>query len=337
MKTTIITLAYNHNRYIREALSSAIAQTRPADEIIVIDDASLDGTAEAIGEFVNEHPRSKIIFIRNERNLGVTASFAKALEVASGDIIIGMAGDDVSSPSRVARCVAYFSEHPGAMALVANADIIDAESRPVGVLDNCAGRTEPVALSLGDLPEGAYFLRGRSSCGAASAYRAEVFRAFSPLRAGLYAEDDPAAFRAMLLGTCNFLPEPLVCWRRHANNLSHGAGSRRGPEMAIHYRRCEAMIDQMLSDMSEWALKHPEAPLRSKNALTNLSLQKARWSLWAAAHEEGINVSGFLFSARQLWAHCPTWSAFIAQAWRPFVGMLTPYSFQRFLARHRQY
>jgi len=141
MKTTIITLAYNHERYVREALSSAIAQTVAVDEIIVIDDASTDGTAEVIGKFLNEHFGSKILFIRNERNLGVTASFAKALGMASGDILIGMAGDDVSAPERVARCVAHFSEHPASMALVANADIVDAESRPFGMLDNCAGRT----------------------------------------------------------------------------------------------------------------------------------------------------------------------------------------------------
>jgi glycosyltransferase involved in cell wall biosynthesis len=336
MKTTIITLAYNHERYVREALSSAIAQTVAADEIIVIDDASPDGTAEVIEKFLNEHFGSKILFIRNERNLGVTASFAKALGMASGDILIGMAGDDVSAPERVARCVAHFSEHPASMALVANADIIDAESRPFGMLDNCAGRTEPVALSLGGLPEGAYFLRGRSSCGAAAAYRAEVFRDFSPLRVGLYAEDEPAAFRAMLLGTCDFLPEPLVRWRRHANNLSYAGGSRRGPEMAVHFRKCEAMVDQMLADADEWRVRHGATPKPGlEHALSVLRFHKAKWALWAAAHEQGIRASAFIDAAKDMAKTRPSLAALFKEAWRPAFRMILPFPVQRLLARLR--
>ena len=52
MKTTITILAYNHERYIRQSLASAIVQSRAADEIIVIDDASADGTAGIIEKFI---------------------------------------------------------------------------------------------------------------------------------------------------------------------------------------------------------------------------------------------------------------------------------------------
>ena len=101
MKTTITILAYNHERYIRESLASALVQSRAADEIIVIDDASPDGTAGIIEKFIAEHPDRTIRFVRNERNLGVTGSFTKAISMASGDILISMAGDDISAPSRV--------------------------------------------------------------------------------------------------------------------------------------------------------------------------------------------------------------------------------------------
>ena len=92
MKTTITILAYNHERYIRESLASALVQSRAADEIIVIDDASPDGTAGIIEKFIAEHPDRTIRFVRNERNLGVTGSFTKAISMASGDILISMAG-----------------------------------------------------------------------------------------------------------------------------------------------------------------------------------------------------------------------------------------------------
>lgn len=337
MKVTVIILAYKHERFIVEALTAIAMQTRPADEIIVVDDASPDETPALINAFIREHPALPIRFLRNPTNLGVTGSYARAVAAAGGDVIFGAAGDDVSMPQRLERCLEYLAMRPTAFGVITNAEIIDDASRTVGRLDNCAGANQPMTLGLDDLPSGEHFLRGRSSCGAAAVYRAAVFREFSPLRSGIYAEDDPAAFRAMLLGGCDFLPIALTRWRRHENNLSHGTGVRRGPDMAIHYRRCEAMIDQMLSDASEWVTKHPEASLRAESALANLRLQKARWSLWAAAYETGLSLSGFLASARQLRAHSPTKLDFLAQAWRPFIGMLTPYAIQRCLARHRQH
>ncbi len=336
MKTTITILAYNHERYIRESLASALVQSRAADEIIVIDDASPDGTAGVIEKFIGEHPGSTIRFVRNERNLGVTGSFTKAISMASGDILISMAGDDISTPSRVERCVAHLFSHPCAMAVITNAHIIDDDSRHCGVLDNCAGMTESVALGLEDIPTGAYFLRGRSSCGAAAAYRAEVFRSFSPLRVGLYAEDDPAAFRAMLLGTCDFLPEPLVHWRRHANNLSHGTGSRRGPEMAVHYSKCEAMVDQMLVDADEWLIRKAGiSPPGLEHAVSSLRFHKAKWALWAAAHEKGLNFSAFLSAAKKMAERRPTLHKFLKEAWRPTVRMFMPFPMQRAIASFR--
>lgn len=336
MKTTVIVLAYNHERFIREALYSASAQSRPPDETIVIDDASTDGTASAIEEYVNGHPELSIRFLRNTRNLGVTGSYARAVAMASGDMIFTMAGDDVSAPGRVERCVAYFEEHPGAMAVIANAEIIDAGSRPCGELDNCAGKAEPAALSLADLPAGAYFLRGRSSCGAAAAYRAEVFRSFAPLRPGLYAEDDPAAFRAMLLGTCDFLPETLMRWRRHEHNLSHGTGARRGPEMSAHFRRCEAMVDQMLADAAEWKMRHGDRPGAGfDHAVSTLRFHKAKWALWAAAHESGLSLRAFGSAAREMSARRPSLGALLKEAWRPTCRMLMPFSLQRLMADAR--
>ncbi len=336
MKTTIITLTYNHAPYVREALSSALAQSHAADEIIVVDDASSDGTAEVIAGFLREHPDSTVRFVRNERNLGVTGSFAKAVAMASGDVLIMMAGDDVSAPNRLERCVVYFSAHPSAMALIANADVIDGESRPTGVLDNCAGMTEPVALCLADIPAWAYFLRGRSSCGAAAAYRAEVFRSFSPLRSGLYAEDDPSAFRAMLLGTCDFLPERLVRWRRHANNLSHGTGVRRGPEMALHYRKCEAMVEEMIADVGEWIMRYKDGPAPWLDAvILTLRFHKAKWALWAAAHEQGLSVSAFFSAAKDMAERRPPLILFLREIWRPACRMFMPFSLQRLMANLR--
>lgn len=334
MKVSVIVLAYQHERFVNEALSSVVSQTRAPDEIIVIDDASTDASASVIAEFIHENPGAGIRFVRNDRNLGVSGSFAKALAMAQGEALFMMAGDDVSVPARLERSVAYLEAHPEAMALVTNADIIDERSLPQGRLDNCAAATESVALSLAGLRPGEYFLRGRSSCGATAVYRAELFRRFAPLRAGLYAEDDPCAFRAMLLGTCDFLPESLIHWRRHSNNLSHGTGARRGPEMAAHFCKCEAMMDQMLADAEAW-IENGGNPDRVAAAVAGFRFQKAKWALWAVAHERGLPLVGAFRCVRALAANAPGASAFCREVWRPALRLFTPFVLQRALARLR--
>jgi hypothetical protein len=336
MKISVIITAYNHERFIQTALESALTQTRPADEVIVIDDASTDRTASVIATTLQGYPKEPVLFIRNEANLGVTGSVAKAMAAASGDVIVFISGDDISELGRIGRYITHFESHPTAMAIIANAYVIDESSHHIGRLDNCAGMTEPVVLGISDLPQGVHFLRGRTACGAAAAYRAEVFRQFSPLRVGLYAEDEPAAFRAMLLGTCDFLPEPLVRWRRHANNLSHGTGSRRGPEMAVHFRKCEAMVDQMLADAGEWVIRNPGISTSGfEHAVTSLRFHKAKWALWAVAHEKGVHLLAFFAAAKDMAGCYPSPSVFLKEAWRPACRMIMPFPLQRVMAKLR--
>lgn len=336
MKISVIITAYNHERFIQSALKSALTQTRPADEVIVIDDASTDETTSVIATTLQGFPKEPVSFVRNEANLGVTGSVAKAVAAASGDVIVFMSGDDISAPERIGRCLAHFESHPATMAIITNAKIIDLESREIGALENCAGARASAALRLSDMTPGKYFLGGRSSCGATAAYRAEVFRCFLPLQAGLYAEDDPLAFRAMLLGTCDFLPEQLVRWRRHESNLSHGNRVRRGPEMAEHFRKCEAMIDQMLADAREWATRYSgENSSGFNHAVSSLHFYKAKWTLWSVAHEKGVRLGAFISTLKDLAVNAPGLTAIAKEAWKPFCKMLIPFPLQREIAKFR--
>ena len=339
MIISIIILAYNQERFVLETLVSAAEQTRRADEIIVVDDASTDTTAAIISRFISKHSGLPFKFLRNERNLGVSGSLAVAVAIAKGEIIVLMAGDDVSAPTRVERCYAHFKDSPCSMAVIANAKVIDEESQPSGFLDNCVGKTELTRLSLFGLQGNEHFLRGRSACGAAAAYRAEIFKKFGPFRNGMYAEDEPAAFRAMLLGTCDFLPETLVHWRRHSSNLSHGGGLSYGPELAGHFRKCERMVEQMISDAEEHTIHSGGNILQGlENALSELRLQKAKWTLWATACEKGLPLRAFFRALEGLWKYAPSFGEFIQLSWRPSCKILTPFPVQRTLRRliHRK-
>lgn len=79
-----------HNRIgeLQKTLAQCLSQARPQDEIIVVDDASVDGTSELLRE---RFP--KVILIRNEKNKGSIASRNDILRRASGDYIIALDDD----------------------------------------------------------------------------------------------------------------------------------------------------------------------------------------------------------------------------------------------------
>lgn len=93
----VIIPSYNCSRTIYRAISSVIKQTRPADEIIVVDDCSPDG--EKIRAIAKSFPRVK--YIRNKTNLGPAGTRNVGLFAADAEVVTFMDADDESHPQRI--------------------------------------------------------------------------------------------------------------------------------------------------------------------------------------------------------------------------------------------
>ena len=99
---TFALFAYNQERYIREAIEGAFAQTYEPLEIIISDDCSTDRTFEIMQEMAVAYAgKAHIKLNRNAANLGVAGHVNRVIELSTGRLIVGAAGDDVSLPDRV--------------------------------------------------------------------------------------------------------------------------------------------------------------------------------------------------------------------------------------------
>lgn len=107
---SVICLCYNHAPYVAEALASVWAQTYEAIELIVVDDASTDGSQEVIKQALLAHP--KVVFISLEENIGNCSAFNQALAIAQGEWVIDLAADDVLIPERIERQMALAQTLP---------------------------------------------------------------------------------------------------------------------------------------------------------------------------------------------------------------------------------
>ena len=101
---------YNHARFIGKSLNALAAQTRPPDEIIVIDDASTDDSIAVIESFGDTLPQLQLL--RNERNMGVNHTLNRGFGEARGSHILSSAADDWIEPDFVARMSEAVARYP---------------------------------------------------------------------------------------------------------------------------------------------------------------------------------------------------------------------------------
>jgi glycosyltransferase involved in cell wall biosynthesis len=113
---SILIPAYNAEPWITYTLQSAIAQTWPRKEIIVVDDGSTDRTAEVAQGFA-----SKGVTVVSKENRGLSAAVNHALRLSQGDYIQELDADDVLAPDKIERQLAALGEGDSPRILLSSA------------------------------------------------------------------------------------------------------------------------------------------------------------------------------------------------------------------------
>lgn len=113
---SILIPAHNSERWIADTLQSAVAQTWPRKEIIVVDDGSTDRTAEVARRFA-----SKEVNVVSTQNQGAAAARNHALQLSQGDYIQWLDADDLLASDKIERQLAALREADGRRILVSSA------------------------------------------------------------------------------------------------------------------------------------------------------------------------------------------------------------------------
>jgi len=126
-RLTIGVPVYNGERFIRATLDSLLAQTFNDFELIISDNASTDGTEAICHEYAAKD--SRIVYIRNPRNLGPAANYNVPLDRARGELFKWNAADDVCGPDFLKLCVAALDADPAAVIAYPRTKVIDADGK----------------------------------------------------------------------------------------------------------------------------------------------------------------------------------------------------------------
>jgi len=113
--------AYNGERYIAAQLLSILSQIEAGDEVIVVDDASTDGTRECVRSLQD----GRIRLIEHSRNLGVSRTFEDAIRGASNSIIFLSDQDDIWVSNKVHEVMVVFKNNPHVTLITSDNSLID--------------------------------------------------------------------------------------------------------------------------------------------------------------------------------------------------------------------
>lgn len=146
IRVSVALCTYNGACFLRPQLDSILNQTRPADEIIIVDDNSKDNTVEILREYSNLH-QSIQVFV-NERNIGFLQNFSLALSKTTGDFVALADQDDIWRENHIEILLSNIA---GSAICVGEAEMIDYSGKSIGITFNDLRRN--FCIPQGNIPK----------------------------------------------------------------------------------------------------------------------------------------------------------------------------------------
>ena len=202
---------YNNAAYLTAALDSILAQCFADFELVIVDDGSTDASPAIIDRYAARDPRIRVI---RQANQGLIASLNHIIDVARGEYIARMDGDDIALPERFARQLAFLDAH-------SDHGVVGTQIR--GITESGAPRPGHKVEYPTSSDAVAETLASRSPlCHPSVMMRREVLRSVGRYRAAYrHCEDYDLWLRLVDRTRMANLPDPLLLYRASATQVSN--------------------------------------------------------------------------------------------------------------------
>jgi glycosyltransferase involved in cell wall biosynthesis len=202
---------YNGEGFVGETVAALLAQTRPPDEVVIVDDGSTDGTPAVLAGF------GDAIRVVRQPNSGLAAAFNRGFSECRGDYVAICDADDLWEPGKLERQAAVLADHPEIDLMFGAVSIFGTGAGNWGLPDG-----HPTGLLAGREFASHLFRINVVSTSTVVARRS-LHERVGPFEEHLGAEDYDFWMRAALLGaTFYWDPEILARYRRHDDQVTHG-------------------------------------------------------------------------------------------------------------------
>jgi glycosyltransferase involved in cell wall biosynthesis len=125
MTISVVIPTYNRSHFLAATLRSVLSQTRPADEILVVDDGSTDDTAAVVEGLCRAYPSAPLRYhYQTNAHLGAARNTGQRL--TSGEALLFLDSDDLLLPDALKQLEKALTSHPKAALVYGRSQIIDA-------------------------------------------------------------------------------------------------------------------------------------------------------------------------------------------------------------------
>ena len=129
---SVVVTSYNYRDYVEKAVDSALAQTRAAAQVIVVDDGSTDGSPQLLRERYGNDARVTLLLGENG---GQLAAFHRGLAACTGSVICFLDADDYWGPEFLARVGAVYDSRPDIDFVFTDTQLFGDENQWMGFAD----------------------------------------------------------------------------------------------------------------------------------------------------------------------------------------------------------
>lgn len=224
VRISVCIATHNGANHVEEQLVSIVRQLGPIDEIILVDDASADGTMDVVDRVLS-HSGIAFTVIRNTVADGPMRSFEKAIDASVGQFVFLSDQDDVWHADKVSTILPYFADFD---MIMTDATVVDEQLQPIA----------PSFYAM--RKSGAGFWRNFAKCryvGCCMAFTRPIAEAALPIPRGAYMHDAWIGLIAEANFRTIFAPHQLIEYRRHGGNVTDTSSMDKRVSVRIVWRR----------------------------------------------------------------------------------------------------
>lgn len=203
-----VIIAYNSKTFIRDAIESVLAQTRPVDETVVVEDGTDDGTAAIVDEYADRGVR----YIHQE-NQGCAGARNTGIRATTGTYVAVLDADDVWLPEKTAQQLAVMAGEPNVVIAAGNKiwwDIDEDTRRPFYYSERERAAVKREIFVNNPIGNPSMTLIRRAALDQVGLFDPEA----------TYGDDWECWMRLLEVGDAAFHKEPVIVYRWHSSNIS---------------------------------------------------------------------------------------------------------------------
>jgi glycosyltransferase involved in cell wall biosynthesis len=211
---TAIVPVYNGERFLAQALDSALAQTMRDLEVVIVDDGSTDSSGALADSYASRHPG--IVRVHHQSNQGLCHARNAALGMARGEYLALLDADDIWLPHHLEESVALLHGQPHVALVHADIERIDIDGNSLGCATRYWNRLQADAFQV-------LFLRHEHVCCPTAVFRRDAIGRtgnFDPQFNRLGCEDRDLWLRIAGIAQIRYLDNVHARYRLHGANMS---------------------------------------------------------------------------------------------------------------------